>query len=108
MIIRYRRFVPICALALGAACADAGTEPPISDETFVEVMVALRRAALTHAEDLPAFEAEKAAILEQAQVTDSTLQRYVQLRADEPERLRDVFAAVRDSLRPAIDTVEIQ
>ena len=104
MIVRIRRILLLATMALAPACVDPGTEPPISDETFVDVMVALRRAAITHAEDVAAFEAEKTAILEAAQVTDSTLQRFVRTRAREPQELSELFSAIRDSLRPALDT----
>lgn len=104
MIVRIRRIFLLGIMALAPACAESGTEPPISDEVFVDVMVALRRAAITHGEDVAAFETEKAAILESAQVTDSTLHRYVRLRAREPQELSEVFSAIRDSLRPALDT----
>jgi hypothetical protein len=103
MSVRFHLVLLLGALALAPACTDRRQEPPIPDDTFVEVMIALRRAALLHADDAAAFEAEKAAILARAQVTDSTLQRYVRVRAREPQQLRAVLAAIRDSLRPPLE-----
>lgn len=77
----------------------------MSDDTFVDVMVALRRAAAEHPGDASAFDAAKANILAQAGVTDSLLYAYVDLHGRDPSQLADIFEAIRDSLRAPPDTI---
>lgn len=94
----------LCAPLLLGAC-DREAQPPISDDAFVDVMVALRRAAAEHAGDATGFDAAKHDILADAGVTDSLLFAYVDVRGRDPERLGTVFDEIRDSLRTPVDTV---
>lgn len=77
----------------------------MSDDAFVDVMVALRRAAAEHPGDASAFDAAKNDILASAGVTDSLLFAYVDIRGRDPERLGTIFEEIRDSLRIPPDTV---
>jgi hypothetical protein len=75
----------------------------MADETFVDVMVELRRAAQEHAGDASAFDAAKADILQTAGVTDSMLHAWVNARAADPRELGTVFDEIRDSLRRPLE-----
>lgn len=92
-----------CALACDRQAPDAG----MTEDAFVEVMVGLRRAALTHANDPDAFRTARDELLARTGTTDSMLHRFAAVHARDPERLADVFAAIRDSLRtPASTSVQ--
>lgn len=88
---------------LGLVAVVACDRPPraggMTDDEFVSVMVSLRRLALTHANDPEAFQVARDELLVRAAVSDSMLHHFVAVHAQDPERLADVFAAIRDSLR---------
>ncbi len=87
-----------------AGCGPERAEPPVADETFVDVMVALRRAAAEHSGGAPAFNEAREQILADAGVTDSLLYAYVEARADDPGGLGSVFDDIRDALRERPET----
>lgn len=63
-------------LLLATSCRQTTTEPVMSRDTWVDVVVALRRASLEGL-SIEEFEARKTEILAQAGVTDSMLVAYV-------------------------------
>ena len=95
-------FAPLL-LVLAAACADSAPMAPMSRETFIDVMVELRRAAAQDTSQA-AFEASKGRILEAAGVTDSALIEYVRLNAARIEFMAEVWDSVDARLIAAPDT----
>lgn len=94
----------VAAVLVLASCHDEQAVEPMPRETFVEVIVELRRAATqnpTQAE----FEARKEEILEEANVTDSALVEYVRLHGHELERMAEVWDSVNARLRAAEDSI---
>lgn len=94
----------IAALFVLASCRGEQPIEPMPRETFIEVIVELRRAttgAATQAE----FEARKAEILESANVTDSALVEYVRLHGRVLEHMAEVWDSVNARLRAAEDSI---
>lgn len=93
----------VAALVL-VGCRDEQPVGPMPRETFIEVMVELRRVVAenpTQAE----FEARKAEILEEANVTDSALVEYARVHGRELEHMAEVWDSVNARLRAAEDTI---
>ncbi len=103
--VRPLRPLALVLLLLLAACARETEQAVVSDETFLAVMVELRRAAAVHSGDTVSFRAARDSILRTAGVTDSALYAWVDARAADPERMGGVFDEIRDSLRARPDTV---
>ncbi len=79
----------------------------MSDGTFVQVMVELRRAAAANTTDTTGFQAVRDSILTAAGVTDSALYAWVNARSHDPERMGRVFGEIRDSMRARPDSVPV-
>lgn len=75
----------------------------MSRETFVEVMVELRKAALQDTSQ-SAFEVSRTRILERAGITDSLLLEYVRLHASRVEVLAEIWDSVDARLIAPPDT----
>lgn len=103
--VRLSRLLPILLVLSVPACDRRGEQAPIPDETFIQVMVDLRRAAAASAGDTSGFEAMRDSILADAGVTDSALYAWVNATAEDPERMGRVFRQIRDSMRARPDTV---
>src|SRR5690606_33982906 len=71
----------------------------IPDETFIQVMVDLRRAAAASARDTSGVEAMRDSILADAGVTDFALYAWGNATADDPERMGRVLRQTRDSMQ---------
>lgn len=71
-------------------------------ETFIQVIVALRRAN-AEAGSQAEFEREKASILEDVGVTDSALLEYV--RGHDLKYMASVWDSIEARLRPAEDSI---
>lgn len=82
------------------------SEPPVGPmarETFIDVMVELRRASsqnLTQEE----FEARKGEILTEANVTDSVLVEYARVYGGQLEHMAEVWDSVNARLRVVEDS----
>jgi hypothetical protein len=91
------RAIGLLALLLSApSCDRTTTEPVMSRETFVEVVVALRRAAVD-GPSVEEFEARKAQILAEAGVTDSLLVTYVRSQRNARD-LAELWELVNEEL----------
>lgn len=99
-----RRLVLVLLLPL-AACTREAERSVVPDETFIQVMVELRRAAAVHSGDTAGFRVARDSILRTAGVTETTLYGWIDARATDPERMGGVFDEIRDSLRARPDTV---
>ena len=99
--------VPFMLLLMVAACDRRDEPAPMSDDTFVQVMVELRRAAAVNSTDTAGFEAMRDSILTAAGVTDSALYAWVNATSHDPERMGRVFQEIRDSIRARPDTVPV-
>jgi hypothetical protein len=96
----------LCVLVLSSPACERQAEPsPMPDETFIQVMVDLRRAAAVTSSDTSAFEAMRDSILRSAGVSDSALYAWVNATSHDPERMGRVFEEIRDSMRARPDTV---
>ncbi|MGH7578141.1 MAG: hypothetical protein ACREM1_23870 [Longimicrobiales bacterium] len=101
--------VPVALLAFAAMLALTGCRgeqpvEPMPRETFVEVIVELRRAATENASQAE-FDARKAEILEEANVTDSALVEYARLHGRQLEHMAAVWDSVNARLRAAEDSI---
>jgi len=90
-------------LLLGACGRGEGA--PMSDDTFVRVMVDLRRAAAVTSSDTSGFVVMRDSILDAAGVSDSALYAWINATSSDPERIGRVFREIRDSMRVQPDTV---
>ena len=95
--------IAACALSIAPTGCRRAVEPgePMTRDTFVQVIVDLRRAAL-EAESQAAFEARKAEILRQAGVTDSALLAYTRVHAGELE----FMTALWDTIDARLNTFQ--
>ncbi|HEU5210219.1 MAG TPA: hypothetical protein VFU06_12570 [Longimicrobiales bacterium] len=103
--VRLPRLLSIVLLASIPGCERVNEPAPIPDETFVQVMVDLRRAAAVNTADTTGFFAMRDSILAAAGVSDSALYAWVNATARDPERMGRVFREIRDSVRARPDTV---
>lgn len=96
----------LAALLLGAmlaACTREAAGPQLEPETYVDVMVALRRAhrqTATPAE----FQARRQAILQEAGVTDSLLVQWVRSRGEDVELLTALWDSINARLASEVDS----
>lgn len=103
---RWRRAV-IGAVAVAGqfGCGSAAPNEPMTRDTFVEVMVDLRRAAAESASQQE-FEARRSEILRQAGVSDSALLEYTRVHAGELDYMSALWDSIDARLsRPDIDTL---
>jgi hypothetical protein len=102
--LRHRAAVllAVCAvLVLPTGCGRGEPESPtIPTETFIDVMVALRLAAVEGASS-EEFEERREQILRDAGVTDSALVAYVRVWGDNPQRMAAIWDSVATRLRAA-------
>lgn len=87
-----------------AGCRSEQPVEPMPRETFVEVMAELRRAVSQNPSQAE-FEARKAEILAEANVTDSALVEYVRLYAHRLDHMAEVWDSVNAKLRAAEDSI---
>ncbi|NJD10218.1 MAG: hypothetical protein FIB01_07170 [Gemmatimonadetes bacterium] len=89
-------------VALAAACLLAGCQRqqalPLEQEEFVQVMVALRRAAL-ETPDQSQFDAKKQAILGRARITEDQLRAYARQATRDPRALADAYDSINTRLQ---------
>jgi hypothetical protein len=102
---RARRFAAVGVFLLSACRGGWAPVEPVSRTTFVEVIVALRRAA-NETPSQPAFETRKASILEEAGVTEADLLEYVRTHAGELEMMASVWDSIEVRLRPPGDSIQ--
>lgn len=97
--------VVLALIGLFAAGSCRGEQPvePMPQETFVEVIVELRRA-VTQNPTQAEFEARKAEILEEANVTDSALVEYARVHGHQLDHMAQVWDSVNAKLRAAEDS----
>lgn len=93
--------VPTLALTSLAGCGGEAEQPPIDRETFVSTYVALRRAMV--ADTLEA--GTRDSILAAHEVTADELRAWIEVQADDPEALAEVWREVLDSLTAAPDSL---
>jgi hypothetical protein len=74
--------------------------PAIPTETFIDVMVALRLAAVDGASS-EEFAERREEILRDAGVTDSALVAFVRVWGDDPQRMAAIWDSVASRLRAA-------
>lgn len=103
---RWRRAVTGAVLVAGLlACGGAAPNEPMTRDTFVQVMVDLRRAAAAAASQ-EEFAARRAEILRQAGVSDSALLEYTRVHAGELDHMSALWDSIDARLsRPDIDTL---
>jgi hypothetical protein len=87
------------------ACDGTEAVEPMPRDTFIGVMVELRRAA-SEAGSQAEFDVRKAEILARANVTDSTLTAYVRAHARELDHMAEVWDSVHARLRAAEDSIQ--
>jgi hypothetical protein len=103
---RWRRALSAAIVVVGPlACGEAAPNEPVTRDTFVQVIVDLRRAA-AGASSQQEFEARRAEILRQAGVSDSALVEYARVHAGELDYMSAVWDSIDARLsRPDIDTL---
>jgi hypothetical protein len=100
-----RRFAAVGVLLLSACRAGSAPVEPMPRATFVEVIVALRRAA-NETTSQPEFETRKASILEKAGVTEAELLEYVRAHERDIEMMASVWDSIEVRLRPPEDSIQ--
>lgn len=78
-------------VALVAGCRRGPSEPTITRDQFVDVIVQLRQA---NADDPGVFEARKAEILGEAGVTDSMLLAYARIHGGDVAHMAEVWDTI--------------
>lgn len=96
-----RVFALVACIQLVPACGGEPQGPPLAQETYVDVMVALRRAHATTASPAE-YEARRAEILRDAGVTDSLLVEWTRANAHDVA----LVAALWDSINQRLTAVE--
>ena len=81
-----------CGGAFGVSCGGAAPSEPMSSETFIEIVVSLRRAAYQATPEQ--FEASKAEILSEHGVTDSMLTAYVQRHGRDIPMMAEIWDSI--------------
>jgi len=88
----------VLILALPVWGCERETAAPLGQDTFVEVMVSLRRAS-REAEGQEDFEARKAEILRQAGVTDADMRAYARIAAGNAPELAEAYDSIAARLQ---------
>jgi hypothetical protein len=91
--------VLVLALPWAAACRRQSASLPMEQETFVEVMVALRRAANELGSEQSLFEQRKAEILATAGVTEAELRAYAREAPRRPAELAEAYDSIAAQLQ---------
>lgn len=101
--MRLRTCVPIALAATALGCARAA--PPISDEQFIDAVVALRRNAY-ETSDTAGFATRRDSVLRELGLSEAELEAYVRFRLREPARLAAAWDSANARLRagPRADT----
>jgi hypothetical protein len=103
-VMPLRSIMPMALMLLAlSACAESAPSEPMPRETFIDVMVQLRRAAAQDSSQA-AFDAARARILEQAGVTDSALLAYVRAYGRRLDFLAELWDTVDARLIVQPDT----
>lgn len=98
-----KAFAALIAAALALNACGGNTTEPLPREQFIEVMAELRRAA--HGASPEEFEARKAVILQDANVSDSALVQYVRAHAGRLDQMAEVWDSVNARLQAAEDSL---
>jgi hypothetical protein len=85
-------------LVLAAACRERPPEAGLSDDSFVEVVVALRQAAEAARGDAVAYTAARDEILAARNVTHEQLQQYVAVRSRDLAHFASVWERINTRL----------
>ena len=99
-----RMVLSLVLLCLAGACGRDPEGPQLAPETFIDVMVQLRRAheqATSNSE----FELRRDSILRSSGVTDSTLVQWVRTRSDDVGFLTALWDSVNARLIVTRDTI---
>jgi len=91
------RGLVLLGMLLALGCEQAA-EPPLADQAFVDVMVALRRASY-EVEDEAEWQARKTAVLAEAGLSEGELEAYVKHFAEDPGHLAAMWDSVATRLR---------
>jgi hypothetical protein len=98
-----RMLLTLALLCLASACEQEPEGPQLASETFIDVMVQLRRAHEQSESDAQ-FEVRRDSILRGAGVTDSTLVQWVRMRSGDVEFLTALWDSVNARLIATRDT----
>jgi hypothetical protein len=105
-----RRTLAVIAVGLLTGLAgcnrDARPTTALSPDQFVDVVVALREAAV-RAPDQASFEVERDRVLREAAVTDSMLLEFVRVRGRDIDAMRAVWDSVAARRRIDTDPIEV-
>lgn len=99
-----RRILSLAPLLVLVACRQPAPHEPMPRETFIHVMVELRRAA-QESPSQAEFEARKEAILAEAGVSDSALVAFVRAHEGRLDYLSALWDSVDARLRAGPDTI---
>jgi hypothetical protein len=100
----FARAVCLTLALLAASCSDAAPAPTdsVDEDTFVGAFVELRRAAATASTD-EAFARERERILDERDVTEARLERFIDEHADDAAYLSEVWERIDRTLRGELD-----
>ena len=88
----------LVAAAVGLVSCRREPAAPLAQETFIEIMVSLRRAS-TESADQADFEARKQVILERAGVTEDELRAYARRAPRDARALSDAYDSISARLQ---------
>jgi hypothetical protein len=95
------RIAAIVCLGLAVAgCREREPSPSLSDDRFIEVVVALRQEAATLAGDSARYVVARERILAEQNVTYEQLQEYVEARSRDLARYASVWETINRRLAP--------
>jgi len=96
-----RRLLLPCLLLAACAGGDHGTG--LSDDRFIETIVALRTAAL---ENPGGYAAEKQRIFQDNGVTEEALRAYMESHSDDPVHLASIWEEIHTRLTEPVDSID--
>jgi hypothetical protein len=104
---RFLRILLVACTLLSAACTSSDPPPETLDrETFVEVYVALRMAALQQ-EDARLSEADRIRILDEFQVTIDELESFAEVWGGDPAYMLEVWRDIEARLNVPVDSTSV-
>lgn len=94
--------VVVVSVVMVLCSCERGPSLPLSQETFVSVMVELRKAS-SQVGPGPAFEVKREEILRKAGVTEAQLEAHARALQAYPEALREAFDSIRAGMQRVTD-----
>jgi hypothetical protein len=96
----YRFIIIVCLTLTTAGCRERAPSASLSDDRFIEVVVALRREASATTGDSLSYVTARDRILAEQNVTYDDLKEYVEVRSRDLARYARVWETINRQLAP--------